>query len=179
MKDAARSSYAPESLWRVQCRPYRHISVLLFSMLIHMPQIQVPSNEQQPHGAHRQRQEDKRHDAPGADVVGVAVAPRRHEKGVDLVGGEHERIGGTHRDEQRQGAAVYAGLFPHDHHQRSEQHGCGDVGHEQREERREQGYRDHKHDRGTAGEQRRKPVGDEDGGAALVHGRAERNEPRQ
>ena len=81
-----------------------------------MHQIQLPSNEQQPYGAHRQRKEEERHDAPCADVVGVAVAPRRHEKGVDLVGGEHEGIGGTDRDEQRQGAAVNTSILTHDHH---------------------------------------------------------------
>ena len=43
----------------------------------------------------------------------------------------------------------------------------------------EQAYRKHENERGAAGKQRRKPVGDVDGGAALVHGCAERNEPCQ
>jgi hypothetical protein len=96
------------------------------------------------------------HTAPtaiGTDVVGVSVTSRRHEKGVDLVGGEHEGIGGAHRDEQRQGAPVNPGILAHDHHQRGKQHGGGDVGHEQGEKRREQADRDHQDDRGAAGEQ--------------------------
>ena len=69
--------------------------------------------EQQPHGTHRDCQEEQRHDAAGTDVVGVSVTSRRHEQGVDLVGGEHEGIGGSHRDEQRQSAPVNPGLFTH------------------------------------------------------------------
>ena len=70
-------------------------------------------------------------DAPGADVVGVAVNPRRHERALTWW------VGSTNELEAHTATSSA-----------------------------QQAYREHEHDRGTAGKQRRKPVGDEGGGAS-------------